>query len=192
MVSLNWVGTTGVARLRRHATLPIHGHRNGWGFFTRCPALGFEFKAWHKVHRLAGADHIHVNGLRNKFSESDDSVIASARVPRAAVRRPSRSLQVMPVFSSGQTVRQAADTFAAIGTVDLVHAAGGGTMAHPGGIEAGVAALRQAWEAAVAGVPVEDSRAHPELRQALTSSRPERLMARGGGSAARARAQGRK
>ena len=70
MVSLNWVGTTGVARLRRHATLPIHGHRNGWGFFTRCPALGFEFKAWHKVHRLAGADHIHVNGLRNKFSES--------------------------------------------------------------------------------------------------------------------------
>ena len=38
-------------------------------------------------------------------------------------------------------------------------------MAHPGGIAAGVAALRQAWEAAVAGVPLEEfARAHPELQ----------------------------
>jgi ribulose-bisphosphate carboxylase large chain len=169
MVSLNWVGTIGVARLRRHATLPIHGHRNGWGFFSRCPALGFEFKAWHKVHRLAGADHIHVNGLRNKFSESDESVIASARACLAPLFGEGQPpLPVMPVFSSGQTVRQAADTLAAIGTVDLIHAAGGGIMAHPGGIAAGVAALRQAWEAAAAGVPLEDfARHHPELRQAL-------------------------
>ena len=41
-------------------------------------------------------------------------------------------------------------------------------MAHPGGIAAGVAALRQAWEAAVAGVPLEDfARSHEELRQAM-------------------------
>lgn len=169
MVSLNWVGTTGVARLRRHATLPIHGHRNGWGFFNRCPALGFEFKAWHKVHRLAGADHIHVNGIRNKFSESDESVIASARACLAPLFANHQDpLPVMPVFSSGQTVHQAADTFAAIGSVDLIHAAGGGIMAHPGGIAAGVAALRQAWEAAVAGVPLaEFARSHPHLRDAM-------------------------
>jgi ribulose-bisphosphate carboxylase large chain len=169
MVSLNWVGTAGVARLRRDARLPIHGHRNGWGFFSRCPALGFEFKAWHKVHRLAGADHIHVNGLRNKFSESDESVIASARACLAPLftEHPD-PLPVMPVFSSGQTVRQVAETHTAVGTVDLIHAAGGGIMAHPGGIAAGVAALRQAWEAAIAGVSVEDfARSHPELRQAL-------------------------
>ena len=169
MVSLNWVGTVGVARLRRHAWLPIHGHRNGWGFFSRCPALGFEFKAWHKVHRLAGADHIHVNGLANKFAESDESVIASAKAclaPLFGAAQP--PLTVMPVFSSGQTVRQAAATYAALGTVDLIHAAGGGVMAHPGGIAAGVAALRQAWEAAVAGIPVERAaQDHPELRQAL-------------------------
>ena len=169
MVSLNWIGTTGVARLRRHATLPIHGHRNGWGFFSRCPALGFDFKAWHKLHRLAGTDHIHVNGIRNKFSESDESVVASARAclsPLFGDGHP--ALPVMPVFSSGQTVWQAPDTYAAIGTVDLIHAAGGGIMAHPGGIAAGVAALRQAWEAAAAGVALEEAaRDHPELRQAL-------------------------
>jgi ribulose-bisphosphate carboxylase large chain len=174
MVSLNWVGTTGVARLRRHAALPIHGHRNGWGVFSRCPALGFEFKAWHKVHRLAGADHIHVNGLRNKFSESDGSVIASARACLAPLFADHPDpLQVMPVFSSGQTVRQAADTYAAIGTVDMIHAAGGGIMAHPGGIAAGVAALREAWEAAVAGVPLEEfARTHPELLRAMEKFAP--------------------
>jgi ribulose-bisphosphate carboxylase large chain len=169
MVSLNWVGTTGVARLRRHAALPIHGHRNGWGFYSRCPALGFEFKPWHKLHRLAGADHIHVNGFRNKFSEADDSVLASARACLAPLF-PGHSdpLRVMPVFSSGQTVWQAADTYAAIRTVDLIHAAGGGIMAHPGGIAAGVAALRQAWEAAVAGIALEEhAREHVELRQAM-------------------------
>jgi len=32
-----------------------------------------------KIWRLAGVDHLHVNGLANKFSEADDSVIASAR-----------------------------------------------------------------------------------------------------------------
>jgi ribulose-bisphosphate carboxylase large chain len=169
MVSLNWVGTTGVARLRRHASLPIHGHRNGWGFYSRCPALGFEFKAWHKLHRLAGADHIHVNGLRNKFSETDDSVLASARACLAPLFTGHwNPLRVMPVFSSGQTVWQAADTYAAIRTVDLIHAAGGGIMAHPGGIAAGVAALRQAWEAAVAGIALEEhAREHVELRQAM-------------------------
>ncbi len=31
MVCINWVGFAGVEHLRKHAQLPIHGHRNGWG-----------------------------------------------------------------------------------------------------------------------------------------------------------------
>jgi ribulose-bisphosphate carboxylase large chain len=41
-------------------------------------------------------------------------------------------------------------------------------MAHPGGPAAGVRALRQAWEAAGAGVPVVDAaRDAPQLAAAL-------------------------
>ena len=41
-------------------------------------------------------------------------------------------------------------------------------VAHPGGAAAGVASLRQAWQAAVAGVALEDhARSHSELAQAL-------------------------
>jgi ribulose-bisphosphate carboxylase large chain len=100
-------------------------------------------------------DHLHVNGLGNKFCESDASVITSAKSVLAPLF-PAKPMASMPVFSSGQTARQAASTFAAIGTTDLIFAAGGGIFGHPGGVGAGVAALRKAWEAAVANMPIEE------------------------------------
>ncbi|HEX2012080.1 MAG TPA: ribulose-bisphosphate carboxylase large subunit family protein [Roseateles sp.] len=169
MVSLNSVGLSGLLALRRHAQLPIHAHRNGWGYLSRNPALGWDYAPWQALWRLAGADHLHVNGLANKFSEPDASVIAAAR----AVLRPlsaEHPMAAMPVFSSGQTGLQAPPTYAALGTTDLIHAAGGGILGHPGGIAAGVAAMRQAWGAAVAGTPLtEHARAHTELAQALST-----------------------
>jgi ribulose-bisphosphate carboxylase large chain len=77
----------------------------------------------------------------------------------------------MPVFSSGQTVRQAPGTFAALGSTDLIITAGGGIVAHPDGPGAGVRALREAWDAAVAGVPLADyAREHQALARALEAA----------------------
>ena len=169
MVSLHSIGLPALARLRRHSQLPIHAHRNGWGLYSRSPYIGVSYVAWQKFWRLAGADHMHVNGLRNKFCEPDDSVLASAReclTPMFDV--PGRGCQVMPVFSSGQTARQAPGTYAGLGTADLIFAAGGGLMAHPGGIQAGVQSLKQAWQAAIEGRPLSEyAQTHLELRQAL-------------------------
>lgn len=154
MASLNSVGVAGLLALRRHAQLPIHAHRNGWGALSRHPALGFDYVAWAKIWRLAGADHMHVNGLRNKFCEGDESVVASARscLEPMFAEKP---CTVMPVFSSGQSVRQTPDTLAALGRPDLIFAAGGGIMAHPMGPAAGVAAIRAGFEAAAAGIPLD-------------------------------------
>ena len=167
MASLNAIGLVGLTELRRHASLPIHAHRCGWGALTRSPALGWDYAPWHQIWRLAGADHLHVNGLSNKFSEPDASVIAAAR----AVQKPlfaDQPMAVMPVFSSGQTGLQAPGTYAALGNADLIHAAGGGIFGHPGGIAAGVSAFRQAWEAAMAGIALDThARDHAELRSAL-------------------------
>jgi ribulose-bisphosphate carboxylase large chain len=166
MVNLLSVGAAAVARLRQHAQLPIHGHRAGWGALSRHPALGMSYIAWQKFMRLAGADHLHVNGLRNKFCESDASVIASAR--ECLTPMPGGGYTVLPVFSSGQSAGQAPDTYAALGSVDLLYLAGGGIMAHPDGIAAGVDSLREAWEAALQGVPLADyARTHPALRRSL-------------------------
>ncbi|MBV9786502.1 MAG: ribulose-bisphosphate carboxylase large subunit family protein [Acidisphaera sp.] len=167
MASINSVGLVGMIELGRFSQLPIHAHRNGWGALTRHPLLGWSYVAWQKIWRLAGADHMHVNGLANKFSEADESVIRSARECLSPLF-PGKPCLAMPVFSSGQTVRQAPGTFAALGSTDLLVTAGGGIMAHPDGPAAGVSALREAWEAAVAGVSLTDhARTHPALACAL-------------------------
>jgi ribulose-bisphosphate carboxylase large chain len=154
MASLNSVGLVGMIELGRHAELPIHAHRNGWGYLSRHPSLGWSYIAWQKLWRLAGADHMHVNGLQSKFFESDESVIASARACLTPMfdRKPCLA---MPVFSSGQSARQAPATFAGLGSADLIVTAGGGIMAHPDGPAAGVASMRCAYEAAMAGVPLD-------------------------------------
>lgn len=170
MASLNSVGLVGMIELAKFSQLPIHAHRNGWGYLSRHPMLGWSYVAWSKIWRLAGADHMHVNGLENKFSEADDSVLASARACLAPLFS-TKPCTVMPVFSSGQGVRQVPGTYAGLQSTDLIVTAGGGIMAHPGGPAAGVAALRQAWDATLQGVPLKDyARAHPALSAALGSA----------------------
>ena len=167
MASLNSVGLTGMIALARHSELPIHAHRNGWGYLSRHPLLGWSFAAWSKFWRLAGADHLHVNGLQNKFSESDNSVIASARSLFMPIFGD-KSCVAMPVFSSGQTAVQPSETYRRLGSADLIYTAGGGIMAHPDGVAAGVQSLRDSWDAAIAGVSVDDyAKDHPALARAL-------------------------
>jgi ribulose-bisphosphate carboxylase large chain len=165
MVSLNSVGMSGVAYLRKHCQLPIHGHRNGWGMLTRHPWLGISFRAYQKLWRLIGVDHIHVNALQNKFWEPDDSVVESVK---ACLEPLLGGYHVMPVLSSGQWGGQAPETWRRMGTTDVMYLAGGGIMAHPGGPAAGVRAIRQAWDAAVHGVDLDIyARDHIELRQSI-------------------------
>ncbi|MFC7477796.1 ribulose-bisphosphate carboxylase large subunit family protein [Dankookia sp. GCM10030260] len=167
MASLNSLGLVGLGALRRLGGLPIHAHRNGWGALSRHPSLGWSYVAWQKLWRLAGADHMHVNGLDNKFSETDASVIDSARACLEPMF-PGKPCTVLPVFSSGQTVRQAHGTWAALRSPDLIMTAGGGIVAHPDGPGAGVRALREAWEAAMAGIPLaQHARGCPALARAL-------------------------
>ena len=167
MANLTGVGLAGFLALARHSALPLHAHRNGWGALSRHPALGFDYVPWAKIWRLAGADHMHVNGLSNKFCEPDDSVIRSAR----SMLEPmfaTKPCTVMPVFSSGQSAAQVHDTYAALGSPDLIYAAGGGIMAHPGGPAEGVTALRDAWDAALAGETAQARAARsPALAAAL-------------------------
>jgi len=149
MLSLNSVGLSAAKAVCDRGALAIHGHRNGWGMLNRHPFLGLEFAAYQKLWRLAGVDQLHVNGLANKFWESDDSVVRSIASCLAAepLGRP-----VLPVVSSGQWGGQAPETWRRTRTIDLLYLAGGGVQAYPDGPAAGVAALRLWWQAAAEGL----------------------------------------
>lgn len=165
MASVNSVGLAGVKKLCDQGALAVHGHRNGWGMLNRHPALGMEFAAYQKLWRLAGVDHLHVNGIQNKFWEPDDSVVRSIQ---ACLQPLLGGFPLLPVVSSGQWGGQALETYRRTRTIDLLYLAGGGIMAHPDGPPGGVRALRQAWEAAVGGLSLEQAAArYPELAQAV-------------------------
>lgn len=159
------IGLTGLAHLRRHSELPIHGHRAGFGGLSRSPQTGIGFRAFQKLARLAGADHLHTNGIANKFYESDAEVLAAIE----AVRSPLLGgFETLPVLSSGQSAGLAHATYAAVGTDDLLVLAGGGIHGHPDGSGAGVHAMREAWDAALAGESLDARAARvPELATAV-------------------------
>ncbi|RZK56367.1 MAG: ribulose 1,5-bisphosphate carboxylase, partial [Hymenobacter sp.] len=161
MVSINSVGLAGTRKICDQRALAIHGHRNGWGMLTRHPLLGIDFRAYQKLWRLAGVDQLHVNGIQNKFWESDDSVVQSIEACRTPLLG---GYSVLPVVSSGQWGGQAFETYRRTRTTDLLYMAGGGILAHPLGPAAGVRALQQAWQGAVDGLSLPEAAAlHPEF-----------------------------
>jgi ribulose-bisphosphate carboxylase large chain len=165
MISINSVGIAATKKIGERGELAIHAHRNGWGMLTRHPLLGIDFRAYQKLWRLAGVDQLHVNGIQNKFWETDDSVVRSIE---SCLQPVGNGQPVLPVVSSGQWGGQAFETWRRTKTVDLLYMAGGGIMAHPLGAAAGVKALQQAWRAAVDGLSLEEAvKTYPEFAKSV-------------------------
>lgn len=169
MVSLNWVGMSSLQALRRRFDLAIHGHRNGYGMFSRHPALGIDFQPYAALWRLAGVDHMHVHGLQGKFAQEDAEVVQSAQDCLTPLADAADTADVvMPAFSSGQWAGTLPATLQAVPSGDLMFMCGGGILAHPMGPAAGVASIRQAWAACREGRSLAEAAADaPELRAAL-------------------------
>jgi ribulose-bisphosphate carboxylase large chain len=146
------MGLPALAWLREFAEVPIHGHRAGLAGSMRSPALGLSYRVWQQLARLAGADHLHASGLGSKFYETDDEVAGNVR---SLLEPLGATLAPVPTLSSGQNVMTAAPTYAAVRSTDLLMLAGGGVAAHPDGPAAGVRSLRDAWSAAIDGVPLQ-------------------------------------
>jgi ribulose-bisphosphate carboxylase large chain len=167
VVNINSIGMGGVAFLRKRSGIVLHAHRNGWDILTRHGGLGMEFSVWQQFWRLIGVDQFQINGIRVKYWEPDESFVKSFK----AVSTPLFSERdcPLPVVGSGQWGGQAPETYARTGgSTDLLYLCGGGIVSHPGGAGAGVRAVRQAWEAAVAGIPLSDYAGdHPELAESL-------------------------
>jgi ribulose-bisphosphate carboxylase large chain len=164
MTCINMIGLSGLEYISRRSQVPIHGHRAMFGSIGRSDQVGIAFRAWQKLARLSGADHLHTNGISNKFYESDEQVLTAI----SDVRTPLLgTTPTIPVLSSGQWAGLAHDTYAATGTSDLLVLSGGGIHGHPDGPAGGVASMREAWASAERGETLDDAYASSEaLRRA--------------------------
>jgi len=165
MVDILTCGWSALQTLRnRDLNLVIHAHRAGHAAFTRNPKHGISMGVVAKIVRIIGLDQLHVGAAFGKMSEGEGEVKRNCEVLRGDLYGLKG---VMPVASGGLHPRTVPPLIENFGS-DIVIQAGGGIHGHPGGTISGAKAMRQAIEASVKGVRLDDyARSHPELAQAL-------------------------
>lgn len=145
--------------------LIIHAHRAGHAAYTRSHVHGINMVVLARVSRLLGADQLHVGTAVGKMAETKEEVLANVE---ACIEPMGDIKPVLPVASGGLHPGMVTKLVEYFGN-DVVIQAGGGIHGHPDGTVKGAMALRQAVDAAVAGIPLDEyAKTHGELAKALT------------------------
>jgi ribulose-bisphosphate carboxylase large chain len=145
--------------------LIIHAHRAGHAAYTRSQVHGINMVVLARVSRLLGADQLHVGTAVGKMAETKEEVLANVE---ACIESMGDIKPVLPVASGGLHPGMVTKLVEYFGN-DVVIQAGGGIHGHPDGTVKGAMALRQAVDAAVAGISLEEyAKTHVELGKALT------------------------
>ena len=165
MVDILTAGFSALQTIRNHDfNLVIHAHRAGHAAFTKNPVHGISMPVIAMVARLIGVDQLHVGTAVGKMSEGRGEVednINACKQPLGGIKN------VFPVASGGLHPGHVPALVEFFGT-DLICQAGGGIHGHPGGTVKGAVAMRQAVDATMAGVSLDEyAKDHRELKQAI-------------------------
>jgi ribulose-bisphosphate carboxylase large chain len=146
-------------------TVPIHVHRTMHAAMTRSPVHGIAMRPFARMVRWLGGDQLHTGTVSGKMSHDREEVVGDNRVltgPCGGLKR------VFPVSSGGLQPGNVHRELEVLGN-DLVLQAGGGIHGHPDGTGAGARAMRQAVDAWMEGLTLEEyAKDHAELARAIT------------------------
>jgi len=165
MVDVLTVGWSGLQTLRNeNFKLILHGHRAGHAAITKNPKHGISMKVLAKFSRIAGIDQLHVGAAVGKMFEEKDEVLHNCE---ALTSKMGGLKKALPVASGGLSPLQVPDLIKIFG-VDVVIQAGGGVHGHPKGTIAGARAMRQAVDATLREITLEEyAKTHKELAEAM-------------------------
>ncbi|MCX6817245.1 MAG: type III ribulose-bisphosphate carboxylase [Candidatus Aenigmarchaeota archaeon] len=165
IVSIGWSGLQTVRNYNNEMNLILHAHRAGHAAFTKSNKHGISMLVIAKLARLIGVDQIHV-GTANvgKMSGDETSEIEDEIESKFVTElRSGHSLEqfwynVKPVFAvaSGGLYPGSLPKLLKIMGNNVIIQAGGGVHGHPWGSEAGAKAMRQALEAYMKGVSLDE------------------------------------
>jgi ribulose-bisphosphate carboxylase large chain len=154
---IGYTAIQSMAKWARRNDMILHLHRAGHGTYTRQKTHGISFRVIAKWMRMAGVDHIHAGTVVGKL-EGDPNVIKGIySICRDNFTKQNLEQGVffdqdwaglrklMPVASGGIHAGQMHQLITYLGE-DVVLQFGGGTIGHPGGIQAGATANRVALE----------------------------------------------
>ncbi len=177
IVSVGWSGLQTLRNFNDNLNLILHAHRAGHAAFTKNPRHGIAMLVVAKLARLIGVDQIHV-GTANvgKMAGDETSEIEDEIESRFMTElKGGHTLEqfwydIKPVFavaSGGLHPGNITKLLNIMGN-NIIIQAGGGVHGHPKGTIAGAKAMRQALEAYMKGIPLQDyALNHPELAEAI-------------------------
>jgi ribulose-bisphosphate carboxylase large chain len=165
MIDIMTAGWSGLQYIReQNLGLVIHAHRAMHAAVTRNPRHGISMLSIAKAARLIGVTALHTGTVVGKMEGPKEEVVNIDSFLKSDFYGLKK---VMPIASGGLHPRLVPDLLKILGN-DLVITFGGGLWGHPGGPESGVAAIRQAADAAIQKIPLaEYAKAHRELEEAL-------------------------
>ena len=142
----------------------IHAHRAMHGAITKNPKHGIKMSVLARIYRMLGVDQLHVGTAVGKMAEGKEDVFDNVHAVRDSFYHIKPTF---PVASGGLHPGLLPDIVEIFGK-DVIIQAGGGVHGHPEGTEAGARAMRQAAEAVLEGVTLEEyAKDHRELALAL-------------------------
>lgn len=165
MIDVLTCGFAGLQTFReQNFKLVIHAHRAGHAALTKNPKHGISMRVLSKAVRIIGVDQLHVGTVVGKMFETREEVAQNCE---ALSTKKINLKPVMPVASGGLYPGLVPALMKFFGK-DFIIQAGGGIHGHKDGTVAGAKAMRQAVEATLKGIKLEEfAQTHKELKGAL-------------------------
>lgn len=192
MIDIVSAGFGAVESLRKaNLGLVIHGHRAGHAAISRDKTHGISMLVLAKLARAVGVDQLHVGTAG--VGKMDGRVGDVQRIQKAITSKTLGNSSiylsqdwgsmkpVLPIASGGLQPGQMSPLLDRMGT-NICAQFGGGCHGHPQGTTAGAKAIRQAVDAKLSGVPLEEyakGKGHGELAAAIQKWGTQ--MKKGGG-----------
>lgn len=174
-----WMAVSSLREICQDLGLAIHAHRAFHGSFTRIPSHGFSMLNLAKTVRLLGVDNLHIGtagvgklvggvGEVKNIQQQITAETAKANSSEHSLEQNWYGTKpVFPCSSGGLHPVIVEDVLDRMGT-NIMLQIGGGIHGHPKGSHAGAKAMREAVEAYMDGVHVDDAaKSSKELREAL-------------------------
>ncbi len=165
MVDILAAGFSKVQEIRdSNFKMIIHGHRAMHAAMTRYERQGISMSVLSLLSRLAGIDQMHIGSVVGKMEGELSEVLKN----RDKIVSELYGLnQCFPVNSGGLHPGHIPEIVQFMGN-DTIIQAGGGIHGHPDGTIKGAAAMRQAVDAVIEGVSLEEyAKSHEELKNAM-------------------------
>ncbi|ASJ01245.1 type III ribulose-bisphosphate carboxylase [Thermococcus gorgonarius] len=180
VVVLGWGVLDYIRELAEDYGIALHAHRAMHTAFARYKYHGISMFVLAKLYRVIGVDQLHIGTAgAGKMEGEKWEVIQYKRIITEDHYVPDENdvyhleqkfYHIKPVFptsSGGLHPGNIQPVIEALGK-DIVLQLGGGTMGHPDGPKAGAMAVRQAIDAIMQGIPLDEyAKTHKELARAL-------------------------